>query len=448
MRLGVGRPPSKSLASIAAARNMSSPRTLKLPLYAALAYLAGTYLLFLTVGQVNLVRDILGLTIFVALTLVFFAGGYLLRIRSCGPQLESTKEAQPPFGWIRISAIYYAVYGLTLLYIYGATGPAQVFTAIMNPGTAYLAKFEVFAQQSATGVRNPIVQILTLVAVLYTPLIPFSLLFWSRLSVRLRIFSLLAAGTYGSFFLFVGTLKGLGDLLVFFFASYLIRTVWSGRSKGRAERRRLIAVGTAIALAFVTYMAYNQSQRIQEVGIEGRFQPNSLVASIVGKDLASGLAVVAFYPTHGYVGLAYNLDTGFRWSSGLGASRALDSYWVQYVGGRGASETAYPYRTEVRTGWPAGMYWATIYPWLASDLSFPGTILFMGVLGWFYARFWYEAAFQKSLLSVLLFCQLTLLLFYVPANNQIGLARTSLIAFVCLSVAYCVNRITRPLTKR
>ena len=121
---------------------------------------------------------------------------------------------------------------------------------------------------------------------------------------------------------------------------------------------------------------------------------------------------------------------------------------MQYVGGKGASESAYPYRTEVRTGWPAGRYWSTIYPWLASDLTFPGTIAFMGVLGWFYARFWYEAAYRRSLLSVLLFCQITLLLFYVPANNQIGVARTSFIAFICLTIAYMTNRLTRPIRRR
>ena len=59
-----------------------------------------------------------------------------------------------------------------------------------------------------------------------------------------------------------------------------------------------------------------------------------------------------------------------------------------------------------------------------------------------------EEAYRGSLLSVLLFCQLTLLIFYIPANNQIGLARTSLIAFICLAVAYVANRITRPLTPR
>lgn len=429
----------------------TSRRTLLIPLYASLAYLGGTYLLFLTVGQINLAPDLTGLSMFVALTLVFFAAGYILKARACSASLAQD-ERPVPTGWIRSSALYYAIYGAALLLAYGATGPADVVQAVLNPGSAYAAKFEVYEQQTALGVRNPVIQLMTLSAVLYTPLIPFVVLFWERLKVSLRVLALMSAGVYASFFLFIGTLKGLGDLLVFVLAGYLIRTVWprpgAQARASAASRRRLIAVTVVGVVAFVGYMAYNQSQRLQEVGGASKFQPNPVVASVVGDEFASGLAVVAAYPTHGYLGLSYNLQTPFEWAHGLGASPALNSYWTQYVGGKGASETAYPYRTEARTGWPAGMYWATIYPWLASDLTFPGTVLFMGVLGWFYARFWYEAAYRRSLLSVLLFCQLTLLLFYVPANNQIGLARTSLIAFICLSVAYVANRLTRPLTPR
>ena len=107
---------------------------------------------------------------------------------------------------------------------------------------------------------------------------------------------LVAAGVYGSFFLFIGTLKGLGDLLVFLLAGYLIRTIWHGSRSGVRSRRRLVAMSVIGAFLFVGYMAYNQSQRLQELGGGSRFQPNPVVASVVGDELASGLAVVAFYP--------------------------------------------------------------------------------------------------------------------------------------------------------
>jgi hypothetical protein len=394
------------------------------------------------VGQVDLVADLMGLCAFVLLCVAFFAVGYFLKMRSYSDFEIGAPDGNEPTGWIKASAAYYAIYGVALLVAYGATGPLAVIDAIRHPGSAYLAKFEVYDLQNATGQSNGTIQLMTLLAVLYTPLIPFLTLYWTNLSRRLRMISVASAGVYASFFLFIGTLKGLGDLLVFLLASYLIRTVWPGKTSSARSRRRLIAL-TAIGLTvFVSYMAFNQSQRLQETGIQNRFQPNPVIASVAGENFARGMAVVAFYPTHGYVGLAYNLGTPFEWSGGLGASRALNSYWMQYVGGEGASKTAYPVRTEVRTGWPADAYWSTIYPWLASDLTFPGTVLFMGFLGWFLAKFWYEAAYKRSLLAVLLFCQLILLIAYVPANNQIGTSRTSLIAFICLAAVYVLNRVT------
>jgi len=407
-----------------------------------MAYLVGTFLLFLAVGQVDLVEDILGLSVFVLSCTLFFAAGYFIKIRSYSDFRTTPTGGRTPARWIAASAAYFAIYGAALFVEYGATGPLAVLDAISNPGLAYLNKFEVFALQEATGRRNAVIQVMTLLAVLYTPLIPFITLFWSRLSARLRVISLISVAIYGTFFLFIGTLKGLGDLLVFLIASLLIRTIWSRKAGTAGSGWRagtLAAIGVSV---FIAYMAFNQSQRLQETGIEDRFEPNSAIASIAGEDFARGLAVVAFYPTHGYVGLAYNLGTPFEWSGGLGASRALDSYWTQYVGGQGASESAYPYRTEDRTGWPALTYWCTIYPWLASDLTFPGTVFFMGLVGWFLAKFWYEAAYRRSLLAVLLFCQLMLLIAYVPANNQIGTSRASLIAFICLAGAYLLNRIT------
>lgn len=416
-------------------------RGLYVPMVAAAAYLAGTFLLFLAVGQVELVPNLAKLTEFVVATIVCFALGYVAKIRSYRPAPVQGASPPVPRGWIKWSAAYYAIYGLALLVEYGATQPSAVLRRVLHPGSAYFAKFAVYTFQTQTNEKNPLIQLLTIVAVLYLPLIPFVTLFWGRLSIALRAAALVSVAVYATFFLFIGTLKGLGDLLVFFLAAFMVRTAWARRDGSGPSGRRLLVLSSLILVVFVSYMAVNQAQRVQHVGIESRFQPNPVIASVAGENFARGMAVVAFYPTHGYVGLGYDLETPFEWSKGLGASPALSGYWVQYFGGEGASQTAYPYRTEARTGWSATEYWSTIYPWLASDLTFPGTVLFMGAVGWFLARFWYESVNRRSLLSVLLFCQLIFLLAYVPANNQIGTSRTSLIAFVSLVAAYAVRHI-------
>jgi hypothetical protein len=421
-----------------------STRQLYAPMQFAVAYLGGTYLLFLLIGQVTLVPDLVKLTAFVTATVAAVGAGYHLKARTYSRRVVVPVVDRAEVGnvrtWVLLSAAYFAAFGLALLLSYGATGPADIVRAIADPGAAYFAKFRVYEAQQAAGERNLLIQGLTLMSVLYTPLIPFTVVYWKHLTRAVRLAAVGGAVVYCCFFVFIGTMKGFGDLLVFGLASYLAMAVGNRRKVVGPHRPRRLLVSVILVLsAFVTYMAFNQAARVAEAGIAERFPPNPVVSAVTGEEFARGLSVISFYPTHGYLGLGHNLDTSFEWTAGLGSSRALDSYWVQYVGGEGASHSTYPARTEMRTGWPAGQYWATIYPWLASDLTFPGAVFLMGVVGWFLARFWYESAFERKRLSLLLFCQLGLLIAFVPANNQLGTGRTSLIAFVSLVVAYRVN---------
>jgi hypothetical protein len=422
----------------------------------SLIYLGGTFALFLVVGQVAAVPNLIGLVTFVALTLGAFTIGYRARVRrylragNLRPAPETPDEIRSVQRWVIISALYYTAYGLALLLEYGFTGPSDIINAIVHPGHAYFAKFEVFERQQASGEVNFSIQVLTLLAVLSAPLVPFVVVYWRRLGHGSRALALLGIGIFASFFFYIGTLKGLGDLLIFGVAGVAVLASESrtARSHLKLRFRAAIAAAVLLGIAFVGYMAFNQSQRIQESGVAGRFEPNPVVTALTNEDFARGMAVVAFYPTHGYLGLAYNLDTPFVWSGGLGSARALDSYWAQYLGGESAFDTTYPARTEARVGWPALQYWATAYPWFASDLTFPGTILLMGVAGWFLCQVWFESVFRRDRLALLLFAQLALFIVYIPANNQIGTARTSLITFVSLVALYAWRNVTSPRPNR
>ena len=114
------------------------------------------------------------------------------------------------------------------------------------------------------------------------------------------------AGIYATFFLFIGTLKGLGDLSSSWSQVFVVRTVWPRENK-REGKQATIAVTLIGGMAFVGYMAYDQSQRLQQVwGFES--VPGQSGRCIRRRRRAgTGARRVAYYPTHGYVGLAYNL---------------------------------------------------------------------------------------------------------------------------------------------
>jgi hypothetical protein len=186
-------------------------------------------------------------------------------------------------------------------------------------------------------------------------------------------------------------------------------------------------------------MANNQGDRLQGLSIEGQFVPDPFVTSLFGEKFSRGLAATSYYPTNGYIGLSKNLGVPFEWAGGLGGAPALASYKTQYFGGTDPMDHSYPARTEAATGWPAGLLWATVYPWLASDLTFPGAALFMSVAGWFMARVWLGARVEGDPLSLILFCQMALFIAYVPANNQLMTSRYTAVGLFTLLGFYMVR---------
>lgn len=429
------------------------PRAATTPLRYAVVWLISTYLGFLLLGQVDQINNTWQLSVAVVGFCAAFAVGYLLQVRAHPwPTGQSLVAKDPSTSTVKIlvflGALHYLAYGVAYLQEFGLARPSVILQSLTNPGSAYLAKFDVFARQEALGSSNIATRILTVAAPLAAPLIPFLVVYWRKLTPDLRILGLIGIGSYVCFYLTIGTLAGLGSSVIFAGASLLV--VLGQRRQARTRRRKgILALGLLFVLAFVSYMSYNQGARLTETGLtaDQRFAPNPIVEAVTNRSFAQGVAVTVFYPTHGYQGLAYNLETPFEWTRGLGSSKALDSYVAQYGLSDSVAQDTYPARTEARTGWPADVYWATVYPWLASDLSWFGVPLVMLALGWWTARWWREAVVDGDPLALLLFAQAALSIAFIPANNQIGLSRPYLITALALLGCYALRQITRSLSR-
>ncbi|MEH0972537.1 hypothetical protein V6U77_15565 [Micromonospora sp. CPCC 205546] len=426
-----------------AAHGRHRPGHAWLPLLIAMAWMLGTFGLFWTGALAEQVTSPARLCLFVFAVTGAFAAGYALRVRR--RQTGATGAVSPPQDERRVrqlvvaSALYHLALGAALLLEYGANGPGDILASLQDPAQAYANKFVVYQHQQDSGRVNPAIQALTLLGVLGAALIPLLVIHWRRLSGGLRLLGLAGMSVYALFFLYIGTLKGLGDFVVMIAAGLL---VWGARDRDRARprarraiRRRSLAIVAVVAALFCAYMVKSQADRVDQFGTQDRVRPNATVERVVGPHLATGVAALVIYPTHGYLGLAHNLETPFVWSRGLGSTPVVASYAEQYLGVDTDRHPSYPVRTEARTGWPSGMYWSTIYPWLASDLTYPGTLLFMAFLGWLFAAMWLGAVRSRRILPTLLFVQLCLLVAYIPANNQLGLSRPTVIGLITLLAA-------------
>ncbi|MGC4848787.1 hypothetical protein ACLQ3F_16220 [Micromonospora sp. DT15] len=419
-----------------------------LPLLLAGGWMLGTFGVFWTGSLAQEVPNPGTLWLFVLSATGAFGIGYAAQLfRSTSVRRTNVARSTDVLRARRLvlaGGIYYAVFGVALLLEYGATGPGSIIASLQDPAGAYLNKFTVYQQQTDAGRTNPIIQVLTLLGVLGTALVPLLVVYWRRMSSGLRLVGLVGIGVYSIFFLYIGTLKGLGDFVLMIAAGLLIASSRNpDRAAQRLKRRRATVLVAIVFAIFCAYMMSNQADRVDQFGTQDRVRANPTVERIAGEQVATGLAALVIYPTHGYLGLAYNLETPFAWSHGLGSTPAITSYGSQYLSIDAEEYPAYPVRTEYRTGWPAGMYWSTIYPWLASDLTFPGTVLFMALLGWFFARIWREVNLSGGILPILIFVQICLLVAYIPANNQLGMSRPSVIGVATLLFLYVWTALTR-----
>ena len=144
---------------------------------------------------------------------------------------------------------------------------------------------------------------------------------------------------------------------------------------------------------------------------------NGVVRYLPSGSLRTGVVGLSFYVTHGYYGLYLSLDKPFVPMFGVGHSLFLTQQAVRLTGNEQIAMMSYPKRIE-EDGWDALGLWSTIYPWIASDVSFPGTVAVVFLIGRLFALAWYDALSGRNPFAYGMLAQFAIMLFYFPANNQ------------------------------
>ena len=102
-------------------------------------------------------------------------------------------------------------------------------------------------------------------------------------------------------------------------------------------------------------------------------------------------------------------------------------------------EMPYPIRNG-EDGWDGMVQWSTIYPWIASDVSFPGTLLVVFMIGYVFALSWIDTLNDSNPYAVAVFAQFLIMLFYFPANNQVMQSGEAFFGFYGLLLAWLYTR--------
>lgn len=397
-----------------------------MPIKYFMIYFIFTYLIFILSDASSKIDNLYTLNFYVLMFYIFLYFGYWLGVRT--KKIDHNKAYFENIKFIKIliifCSLYYTVWGINLIIDFGGNNLVSIVGSIIKPGESYQNKFDVFAYRENEVVVNRLTQILILFSFLSSIFVIILVVYWSKISFLLKTLAIFSIVIYLSSYLYIGTQKGLGDVIAYFVVGISLLIVSGHQIKNKNILKFLIAI---VFISMFSYMIFNQGLRAVQFGQNSSVLfdniHNSYLAKKFGEQIAFGFYNTIGYPSHGYLGLSYNLSQDYIFSYGAGLSPAFESYNNQFFGGETNLIKTYPFRTEVTTGWPAGMYWATAFPWIASDLTFPGTILFMFIIGFLFSRVWIKAITHKDILSYAVLGQLAIFLFYLPANNQVLMQR-------------------------
>ncbi len=250
-----------------------------------------------------------------------------------------------------------------------------------------------------------------------------------------------------------GKQKQVGDIMVFLLSILVLRLGSQANDSNFRKRRnssRIYVIGLLVGVVGMFAFINILSSRYDAIGIgayniEGASHPlitynmEHPVFLILGDKVGFAAATFFGYLSQGYLGLSLSMQEPFVWTYGVGNSYAMTTLLGKLLGLPVSVEDSYPFRVGLSTGWDLTK-WHSVFPWLASDFTFPGVLVVFFFYAFVYARCWKEAILYKNPLSVLLFCILNLGLVFVPANNQLLHGPESVLAIFVIVFMWVKNR--------
>lgn len=271
--------------------------------------------------------------------------------------------------------------------------------------------------------------------------LPIGIFSTKKMNMGDKILFILAIVTEVLYSLSMGTMKGLGDVVIIAGFCLLLLTKQKGRTrkevKRSKKRKRLIILIAILFLIVFWWSMYGREELRGTSSLKiSAGQPQAFVIEEKEWPLPHLTTMLIFYFSHGYTGLAYALKLPFKWTYGVGNSRALTSMIETHLDGTPISDNTYVERLERVYGWRNGGIWPSAFSWIASDITFWLIPVLLFALGYLLCKCMYETVFENSTQALVLGCYLCVFFVYLPCNNQIVQAHTSLFALVMIGLLY------------
>ena len=271
--------------------------------------------------------------------------------------------------------------------------------------------------------------------------------YWNHLPRLVRIFALVSVFGFLAIYVAIGTNKAIADFVILT-PCLIVASACAGRFRFTRRRVAVLSVLTVVSgslfFLFFSNTLLGRLKTSDSVGYLGTIglsaNPDNILLRGASPNVRIGVLGLTSYVTQGYYGLSLALGEPFVPMFGVGNSTFLLLNAVKITGDSRIQNLPYPVRVERSRGWGAYENWISIYPWLASDLSFPGTILVVFLIGRLFAMSWLDTLRGQNPFAVAMLAQFILMLFYFPANNQMLAAGEGLTGFYGVMILWLVTR--------
>lgn len=393
-----------------------------LPLLTYLGFVCLTWVIYVF-GPIRYVNyDISLLLSFLIPLILLTCLGFVFGVRG-----DLTLKAAPtPFNYLK--KIYIPLLYLCLcIYLYEWTvilSKGDILN-LSNFGQSYLDVYEDLDRSQTTLSASYILNIFKLALLSFVSLASISFISQKKsrvvkLCILFVVFSFALVPLLQS-----GKLKSVGDVFVYFIGIILVLL---GTKKIKINVRQLFNISFICIFAFFVLGSVLSSRYavsgtdIENIGNKIHplmiWVPNDIWSFFFKGAFGLGIGMLSTYITMGLYGLSISLAMPFQWSYMLGNSYSIGKISESLIGRPGSIiSNGYPLRAE-EYGW--GMdKWHTVYSWLASDFTFPGTLVVGFLVAFFYGRVWLRVLQKSNPLAPMMFMLLTVGMLFSFANNQL-----------------------------
>ncbi|MDQ0374228.1 hypothetical protein [Cellulomonas humilata] len=313
----------------------------------------------------------------------------------------------------------------------------QVLDALSDQGGAFAAAAEKVAD--GTAGRMGVVVVQTIAAPFTLAAVPCTAWAWFE-HRRYPVLFGLALVTQLTMSVLVGRDYYMTSAVLLVLAAWVLSRV----RRGIRPSWRTAAVATVVLVLFtLSFIARKITRQgaVQPLCAPGIAECTSTRPPTAWEALTT---YVASYVSQSMEGLSRALSGTWSFGGGYRHSPALSGLLSE----GGTSDATVITDQLAARGWSDTAYWSTAWSWMANDLPWVVVPLVVGLFAAALAVFWRRAVRDADWLSVTVFCQGWLTMFFMAQNNVLTSNGPAYLGFLALVVLFAVREVRRALARR